>query len=163
MILINISNFYGSVPYWSQNVSGSVIRKWETTIRLASDYSHLLSSPNKQSGKYNKKDPILIGTAVSDHVIRDMSKPAIPLVKALWQTIIFINIHDYVIINVSVVESRKPGRKHDFCQHPRWRIEIYPKMLYLSLLDNHHFGMWKVDQLSWRSELNSGNKFASWS
>ena len=44
-------------------------------------------------------DPILIGTAISEHVIRAMSKPAVPLVKALWQTIIFVNIHDYVINN----------------------------------------------------------------
>ena len=42
-------------------------------------------------------DPILIGTAVSEHVIREMSKPAVPLVKVLWQPIIFINIHDYVM------------------------------------------------------------------
>ena len=55
--------------------------------------------PNIQSGKYTEKDTILIGTAVSEHVIREMSKPAVPLVKALWQTIIFINIHDYVINN----------------------------------------------------------------
>ena len=44
-------------------------------------------------------DPILTGTAVSGHVIREMSKPAEPLVKALWQAIFFINIHDYVINN----------------------------------------------------------------
>ena len=44
-------------------------------------------------------DPILIGTAVSEHVIREMSKPTVPLVKALWQTIIFINTHDYAIDN----------------------------------------------------------------
>ena len=44
-------------------------------------------------------DPILIGTTVSEHVIREMSIPAVPLVKALWQTIIFINIHDFVINN----------------------------------------------------------------
>ena len=44
-------------------------------------------------------DPILIGTAVSEHVIREMSKPVVLLVKALWQTIIFINIHDYLINN----------------------------------------------------------------
>ena len=43
-------------------------------------------------------DPILIGTAVSEHVIREMSKSAVPLAKALWQTIVFINIHDYVIM-----------------------------------------------------------------
>ena len=45
--------------------------------------SRLLSSPNIQSGKYNEMDPILIGTAVSKHVIKEMSKPAVPLVKAL--------------------------------------------------------------------------------
>ena len=42
-------------------------------------------------------DPILIGTAISEHVIREMSKRVVPLVKAPWQTIIFIDIHDYVI------------------------------------------------------------------
>ena len=50
---------------------------------LAPDCGQLLSLPNIQSGKYNEKDPILIGTAVSEHVIREMSKPAVPLVKAL--------------------------------------------------------------------------------
>ena len=50
---------------------------------LAPDCSRLLSSPNKQSGKYNEMDPILIGTAISEHVIREMSKPTVPLVKAL--------------------------------------------------------------------------------
>ena len=45
--------------------------------------SRLLSKPNIQSGKYNEMDSILIGTAVSERVIKEMSKPAIPLVKAL--------------------------------------------------------------------------------
>ena len=45
--------------------------------------SRLLSSPNIQSGKYNEMNPILIGTAVSEHVIKEMSKPAVPLVKVL--------------------------------------------------------------------------------
>ena len=75
--------------------------------------------------KYNEKDPILIGTAVSEHVMREMSKPAVPLVKALWQTIILINIHDYVINNVAVVECRKPGRKQD----SSLSYKIYLKML----------------------------------
>ena len=42
-------------------------------------------------------DPILIGTAVSEHVIKEMSKPAVPLVKVLWRTIIssiFMKRHD---------------------------------------------------------------------
>ena len=69
------------------------------TDSLAPDCSRLLSSPNIQSGKYNEIDPILIGTAVSAHMIREMSKPAVSLVKVLWQTIIFINIRDYVINN----------------------------------------------------------------
>ena len=43
-------------------------------------------------------DPILIGTAVSEYVIREMSKSAVPLAKALWQAIVFINIHEYVIM-----------------------------------------------------------------
>ena len=30
----------------------------------------------EQSGKYNEMDPILIGAAASEHVIREMSKPA---------------------------------------------------------------------------------------
>ena len=42
--------------------------------------------------------PILIGTAVSEHdVIKEMSKPAVPLVKVLWRTI--ISVHEYVMIN----------------------------------------------------------------
>ena len=101
------------------------------SIILAPDCCRLLSSPNKQSGKYNEMDPILIGTAVSEqNFIREMSKPAVPLVKALWQTNIFINIHDYVITNSCYCcRPPKPGRKQDFYQHPRWRIEIYLKML----------------------------------
>ena len=35
-------------------------------------------------------DPILIGTVVFEHVIREMIKHAVPLVKALWRTMIFI-------------------------------------------------------------------------
>ena len=66
-------------------------------ISLAPDYFRLLSLPNKQYGKYNEMDPILIDTAVYEHVIREMSKPAVPLVKALWHPIIFINIHEYVM------------------------------------------------------------------
>ena len=69
--------------------------KWLVSHQTVS--GRLLSSPNKQSGKYNEVDPILIGTAVSEHVIREMSKPAVPLVKAL--PIIFINIHEYVMNN----------------------------------------------------------------
>ena len=42
-----------------------------------------ISLPNKQSGKYNEMDPILIGTAVSGYVIREMIKTAVPLVKEL--------------------------------------------------------------------------------
>ena len=126
---------------------------------LAPDCSRLLSSPNKQrSGPY------------SDWHSRfwsRMSEPAVPLVKALWQTIIFINIHDYVINN-----------KCCCCRTPKTRAKtrFLPassltnrKILQnaLSLLDNplniHHFGMWKVDWLSWRSGLYSGTKIASWS
>ena len=33
-------------------------------------------------------DPILIGTFVSDHVIMEMIKPTVLLVKGLWQMII---------------------------------------------------------------------------
>ena len=71
--------------------------------------SRLLSSPNIQSGKYNEMDPILIGTVVSKHVIKEMSKPAVPLVKALWRTIIlsiFMNM-SWLIIHVAVVERQK--------------------------------------------------------
>ena len=74
-------------------------QKRSLKVCLAPDCSQLLSSLNKQSGKCNEMDPILIGTTVSEHVIKEMSKPAVPLVKALWQTIIFINIHEYVIHN----------------------------------------------------------------
>ena len=35
----------------------------------------------------------------SEHVIEEISKPAVPLVKVLWWMIIVINIHDYVINN----------------------------------------------------------------
>ena len=57
--------------------------------------------------------PILIGTAVSEHVIREMSKPAVPLVKEVWQMIIFINIQiTWLIINVAVVERRNQGENN---------------------------------------------------
>ena len=54
-------------------------------------------------------DPILIGTAVSEHVIKEMSKPAVPLVKVLWRTIIstIFMITSWLIINVAVVERQK--------------------------------------------------------
>ena len=61
-------------------------------LSLAPDCSRLLSSPNIQSGKYNEMDPILIGTAVSEHVIREISKPAIPLVKARCDKRLFSSI-----------------------------------------------------------------------
>ena len=90
--------------------------------------SRLLSSPNIQSGKYmyNEMDPILIGPAISEHAIKEMSKPAVPLVKALWRTIILsiFMITSWLIINVAVVERRENKR----LQHSRWCIEIYPKM-----------------------------------
>ena len=87
--------------------------------------SRLLSSPNIQSGKYNEMDTILIGTAVSEHVIKEMSKPAVPLVKALWRTIILLifMITSWLIINVAVVERRKQEITAS-C----WCIEIYRKM-----------------------------------
>ena len=44
-------------------------------------------------------DPILISTAVSEHVIREMSKPAAPLVKALWRTIILSTFMITYVIN----------------------------------------------------------------
>ena len=121
------------------------------------------SSPNIQSGKYNEMDPILIGTAVSEHVIKEMSKPAVPLVKALWRTIIssIFMITSWLIINVAVVERRK--------QEIRASSLTYRNIPQnaLSLLDNslniQHFGMWKVDWLSWRLWFYSGTKFAPWS
>ena len=68
----------------------------------------------------------------------------------------------WLIINVAVVECRKPVRKQDsslMCRN-------IPQNA-LSLLDNslniNHFGMWKVDWFSWRSWLYSGTKFAPWS
>ena len=47
-----------------------------------------LSSP-KLSGKYNEMDHILIGIAVSEYIISEMIKSAVPLVKVLWRMIIF--------------------------------------------------------------------------
>ena len=126
--------------------------------------SRLQSSPNIQSGKYNEMDPILIGTAVSEHVIKEMSKPVVPLVKALWRTIIlsiFIITSWLIIINVVVVERRKQEITASSLMYRN-----IPQNA-LSLLDNslniHHFGMGKVVWLSWRSWLYSGTKFAPWS
>ena len=59
------------------------IHDFQSSLAVAPDCCRFLSLPNKQSGKYNKMDPILIGTAVSDHVIRERSKPAVQMVKAL--------------------------------------------------------------------------------
>ena len=42
-------------------------------ISLAPDYSHLLSSPHMQSGKYIEMDPILISADVSEYVIKELS------------------------------------------------------------------------------------------
>ena len=73
-------------------------------------------------------DPILIGTAVSEHVIKEMSKPAVPLVKVLWRTIIssiFMNT-SWLIINVAVVERRKQLGEYTILADS---IEfMYPKM-----------------------------------
>ena len=106
---------------------------------------------------------VWIGTAVSEHVIKEMSKPAAPLVKALWRTnilSIFMNT-SWLIINVAVVERQK--QEITACSLMYRNI---PQNA-LSLLDNsliiHHFGMRKVDWLSWRSWLYSGTKFAPWS
>ena len=46
-------------------VSAKFKHVMNTEISLAPDCSRLKFSPNKQSGKYNEMDPILIGTAVS--------------------------------------------------------------------------------------------------
>ena len=93
---------------------------WHPTV------SRLLSSSNIQSGKYNKMDPILIGTAVSEHVIKEMSKPAVPLVKVLWRTIIWsiFMITSWLIINVALVERRKQASTVSSLTH-----RIYPKIL----------------------------------
>ena len=77
-------------------------------------------------------DPILIGTAVSEHVIKEMSKPAVPLVKALWRTIILsifmitswlIIIHTLRVhyahaaanLNSGYSKYAKVARVHYFC------------------------------------------------
>ena len=98
--------------------------------------------PNKQSGKYNKMDPILIGTAVSKHVIREMIKPAVQLVKVLWCTIIFINIHDYVInINVRCCWMPKTRFLSEFSLTYRSMPQNASSLLD-NFLDIHHFSMW---------------------
>ena len=68
-------------------------------LSLTPNCFRLLSLPDKQSGKYNEMDSILIGTAVSEHVTREMIKSDVPLVKVLWRMIISISIHDYMIDN----------------------------------------------------------------
>ena len=60
--------------------------------------SRLLSSPNIQSGKYNEMDPILIGTAVSEHVIKEMSTCCTIGQSAVTNDYL-TNIHVYVMIN----------------------------------------------------------------
>ena len=84
-------------------------KQWDYLLVSHQTVSRLLSSPNTHSGKYNEMDPILIGTAVCKHVIKEMSKPAVPLVKALWRTIILsiFMTTSWLIINVAVVERRK--------------------------------------------------------
>ena len=54
-----------------------------TLLSLAPDCKPAPILPNIQSGKYNEMDPILIGTGVFEHVIKEMSKPAVPLVKVV--------------------------------------------------------------------------------
>ena len=99
------------------------VHKWlETPFSLLVSHptvSRLLSSPNIQSGKYNEMDPILIGTAVSEHVIKEMSKPAVPLVKVLWRTI---------ISSIFMITNGENKR----VQHPRWLIEFTPKCFKLT-------------------------------
>ena len=75
---------------WNFKLNGNIItrRPWLCHCSLAPDCFQLLSSPNKHSGKYNEMDPILIGTAISEYVIREMIKPGVPSVKALWQMIV---------------------------------------------------------------------------
>ena len=71
-------------------------------------------------------DPILIGTAVSEHVIKEMNKPAVPLVKVLWRTIIssIFMITSWLIINAAVVERRKQAITASSLTY-----RIYPKMI----------------------------------
>ena len=60
-------------PLWK------ILESYTTGVVSHQTVSRLLSSPNKQSGKYNKSDPILIGTAVSvisytDFIVRVPSR-----------------------------------------------------------------------------------------
>ena len=67
----------------------------------------------------------------------------------------------------SVQETTKPRAKTKFLPASSLTYRNIPQNA-LSLLDNslniHHFGMWEVDWLSWRSWFYSGTKFAprSW-
>ena len=78
--------------------------------------------------------------------------------KRLFSSIFMVK---WLIINVAVVECRKPGWKPSSLTYRNMPQNA------LSLLDNsiniHHFGMWQVDWLSWMSWLHSGTKFAPWS
>ena len=65
-------------------------------------------------------DPILIGTAVSVVCYTD----CIVLVPS-QQTFVRRNERN----KVGVRDYKNQGENKIFCQHPRWRIEIYPKML----------------------------------
>ena len=87
---------------------------------LAPDCSRLQFSPNIQSGKYNEMGPILIGTAVSKVSYTDF----IALIPS-WQTFVRRGERN----KVSVRDYKTQGENKKFCQHPRWRTEIYPKML----------------------------------
>ena len=63
-------------------------------------------------------DPILIGTAVSGVSYTDF----IALVPSR-------QLGENERNKVGVRDYKTQGENKNFCQHPRWRTEIYPKML----------------------------------
>ena len=125
---------------------------------LAPDCSRLQFSPNIQSGKYNKMDPLLIGTAVFKVSYTNF----IALVPSQHKHLSGgnernkVGVWDYKTQGETKISASILADVQKYTQNA------------LSLLDNslniHHFGMWKVDWLSWRSWFYSGTKFAprSW-
>ena len=84
-------SLYHKITGWTQLKCKQHKKPWgRRTYSLAPDCFRLPSSLNKQSRKYNQMDPILIGTAVSEHIIMEMIKPSC----TSGQSAVFINIHD---------------------------------------------------------------------
>ena len=144
-----------------RNVPALMHNDCNVASSLAPDCSRLQSSPNTQSGKYNEMDPILIGTVVSVVSYTTDSTALVPS----WNVCREGNERN----KVGVRDYKNQGVNKKFLPAFSLVIEIYPEIARnaLSLLDNslniHHFGMWKVDWLSWRSWLYSSTKFAPWS